>query len=160
MSPYRDLAVIALEARASAPNEPVATLAQVRECWDAGDKLGALRIASKFFDPRQRPSRSSAGGTHTPTRTRTSIAPIGKDPTALVTEPSDALARSSYPRMSQPAPQAASAGQPPAAPRQRSRRRPNVRHLDGAQCARCQLSLQHQEVAHAALSAPHDGAAA
>jgi hypothetical protein len=90
MSRYRDLAVIALEARASAPKEPVAKLAQVKACWEAADKLGALRIASKFFDrsPETLTFKRGWDARSNPDFYRQ----IGKDPAALVAEAFDTLA--------------------------------------------------------------------
>lgn len=90
MSRYRDLAVIALEARASAPKEPVAKLAQVKACWEAGDKLGALRIASKFFDrsPETLAFKRGWDAHSNPDFYRQ----IGKDPAALVAEAFDTFA--------------------------------------------------------------------
>lgn len=66
-------------------------LDQVREAWAAGDKIAALRIASRFFDRSEDTKTFQRGwDAH---KNPDFFRQIGKDPDALVSAALDALER-------------------------------------------------------------------
>lgn len=66
-------------------------LDQIREAWAEGDKLAALRIASRFFD-RSDDTKLFQRGYQAHTNPAF-FKQIGKDPSALVDEATERLAR-------------------------------------------------------------------
>ena len=70
---------------------PTTKTAQIREAWAAGDKLGALRIASRFFDRSEETKTFKRGwDAH---RNPAFYRQIGRDPEAITAEALTALAR-------------------------------------------------------------------
>lgn len=68
-----------------------AKLDQIREAWSAGDKIGALRIAARFFDrsPETKAFKRGMDAFNNPGFYRQ----IGRDPAALTREAVETLAR-------------------------------------------------------------------